>query len=85
VFDLKEADVQLNVPFAGGYIIRSHGLPREDYQPRVPWIQIELNRALYLALPHFDRETLAMDKAYLMRLNEKFGDVMACFAEAVLR
>jgi formiminoglutamase len=41
-FDLPASEVTINRPFAGGYITRTYGS-----QP-LPWIQVELNRALYL-------------------------------------
>lgn len=42
VFDCPQDQVKINDPFQGGYIIRSRK------QSTVPWVQIELNRELYL-------------------------------------
>ncbi len=35
--------VRINDPFRGGYTCRHHGLPGP-----LPWVQFEINRALYL-------------------------------------
>lgn len=43
VFKLDQTDISLNAPFAGGYITRTYGMHE------IRWIQIELNRSLYLA------------------------------------
>ena len=42
VFLFKQNEVMINSPFSGGHIIQTYG-----NQPK-PWIQIELNRCLYL-------------------------------------
>lgn len=44
--DHGTAILQLNRPFSGGHIIKKHS--REG---RLPWIQVEFNRSLYLASP----------------------------------
>lgn len=48
--DLQDHDaaplVTLNDPFKGGYITRKHGTASP-----LPWIQVEINRSLYLANP----------------------------------
>jgi formiminoglutamase len=61
-FEIERADIWLNRPFKGGYITRSHG------GGRLPWIQVELNRSLYLAGPWFDRAHLRVDPARLLDL-----------------
>ncbi len=65
-FDLQEHEVTLNQPFSGGYITRTYG-----GRP-LPWIQVEMNRSLYLSDPWFERATLAMDSHRLMELNRRF-------------
>jgi formiminoglutamase len=74
-FDLPEEEILLNVPFSGGYITRTYGI---STQP-VPWIQIELNRALYLEPPLFDRATLTIDHGRLAELNIRFEQVLRLF------
>ena len=41
--DTFQADVSINDPFKGGYIIRSHA-------KEIPWIQLELSRENYLSV-----------------------------------
>lgn len=48
-FSLPEKEVAINWPFAGGYITRNNGI----YS--LSWVQVDINRALYLEKPWFDR------------------------------
>lgn len=41
-FELRSHEVGRNDPFSGGYIVRHHALGG------LPWLQLEINRALYL-------------------------------------
>ena len=75
-FELQEHEVTLNQPFSGGYITRTYG-----GRP-LPWIQVEMNRSLYLAAPWFERETLAMDSHRLRELNRRFEMALNLFFEA---
>ena len=53
-FGLEKKDVVLNKPFAGGYITRAYG------KGALPWVQVEMNRSLYLSKPwpcFFNHET----------------------------
>jgi len=72
-FSLTEREVSLNQPFPGGYITRMYG-----GQP-IPWVQVEINRALYLAPPWFDRESLSIDPARLQELNQSFERALSYF------
>jgi N-formylglutamate amidohydrolase len=65
-FEVPPEQVALNRPFTGGYIARRHG------RRPLPWIQVEMSRALYLAEPWFDYETRYMDRARLDELRERF-------------
>lgn len=49
--------VSVNSPFSGGYTIQHH-----HRKSGIPWIQIELNRKLYLSPPYFNRQTLEVGK-----------------------
>ncbi|NIR50437.1 N-formylglutamate amidohydrolase, partial [candidate division KSB1 bacterium] len=64
-----------NQPFAGGYISRHYG------QSNVPWAQVELNRALYLSPPWFDRDSLTMDENRLQELKQTFEKTLILFFE----
>ena len=72
-FNLNESDITINKPFAGGLITRIYG-----YRP-LPWIQIEMNRKLYLSEPWFNRNTLEVSKERLMELREKFLNTLNLF------
>jgi N-formylglutamate deformylase len=65
-FDIGRADISLNAPFKGGYITRAHG------PGPTPWIQVEMNRSLYLNEPWFNSDTLAIDPARLAELRDRF-------------
>jgi formiminoglutamase len=64
-FELHESEVAINRPFAGGFITRNYG------NHPLPWIQIEMNRKLYLREPHFNPETLEISKAKTEDLNRR--------------
>jgi formiminoglutamase len=65
-FDLDPHEVRLNDPFKEGRIVRSHGMGR------IPWVQVEMNRALYLDRPWFDEEQLTIDSDRLTDLRTRF-------------
>jgi formiminoglutamase len=75
VFDLESAEVTLNDPFAGGYITRTYG-----NQP-IPWVQIEMNRKLYLRPPWFDKDTLKVDPQRLAFLRDCMRQALMLFHE----
>ena len=72
-FDLKEKDVVMNKPFAGGYITRTYG------EGALPWMQVEMNRSLYLSEPWFDAQTLTVQPQRLQALNQCFRKTLALF------
>jgi formiminoglutamase len=64
--------VAINDPFAGRYISQYH-----YERSGIPWIQIEINRKLYLNEAYFDPERLRVDKRVIRELREKiFGAIM---------
>lgn len=75
VFELEPREVTLNDPFAGGYITRTYG-----HNP-IPWIQIEMNRKLYLNPPWFNDETLTVDPQRLAFLRERMRQALIRFYE----
>ncbi|MFC1608358.1 N-formylglutamate amidohydrolase, partial [Candidatus Latescibacterota bacterium] len=66
-------NIEINKPFSGGYITRNYGM-----KP-VPWIQIEMNRSMYLSPPWFDRDLLSIDTTRLKKLNKKIREVFNMF------
>lgn len=65
-FDCELTDVRLNQPFKGGYITRSRG------RGEVPWVQVEMNRSLYLDANWFQRDTLEVERGRLKHLRDCF-------------
>jgi N-formylglutamate deformylase len=72
-FDLGPAEVAINRPFSGGYITRTYG------QNPLPWIQIEMNRRLYLSPPWFNQQGLSVTKQRLEELNRSFEAALRLF------
>lgn len=72
-FSLKDDEVTINRPFPGGYITQRYG------GQFIPWIQVELNRVLYLKAPYFDRDTLSVDMARVKKLNRMFEEALRLF------
>jgi N-formylglutamate deformylase len=75
-FSLKK-EVAINNPFSGGFISNAH-----YWHKGIPWIQIEINRALYepaSALDHSYRN--ALSKA--TELREKIWEVLTVFWDRV--
>jgi len=70
-FELEESEVTINKPFAGGFITRTYGMRA------IPWIQVEMNRDLYLSPLWFDPVTRDIDKERLKYLKN-------CFQKAVI-
>jgi len=65
-FDCPRDQVLLNRPFRGGYITLRHG------GHPLPWVQVEMNRSLYLTPPWFDSATRSVDPARLADLRGRF-------------
>lgn len=73
-----EGDITINNPFTGGYISRYH-----YRMSSVPWIQIELNRKLYLSGPYFDEKHLRVDRERTTELREKVFSAMERFWKTI--
>lgn len=72
-FELLDTDVAVNRPFAGGYITRHYG------NNPIPWIQVEMNRKLYLKECWFDPETGTTSSARTADLNRRFSKTLTAF------
>lgn len=66
IFKLDENQVTINNPFAGGFITRNYG------NSPLPWIQVEMNRSLYLTSEYFDPDNLTVNEERLGELRNKF-------------
>ena len=64
------------IMFAGGYITRTYG------EGALPWMQVEMNRSLYLSEPWFDAATLTVQPQRLEDLNQKFRKTLALFFQS---
>jgi len=76
-FNVSKTDVQINHPFHGGFITARHGL-----NP-VPFIQVEINRALYLTRPWFDKQRLQVDPKRISWLRECFHGALSLFFKPI--
>lgn len=72
-FELDESSVAINEPFSGGFLTRNYG------NNPLPWIQIEMNRSMYLRQPWFDSETLTISKERTTDLNGRFLRAVTVF------
>jgi formiminoglutamase len=72
-FQLNPYEVTINSPFAGGFITRTYGM-----QP-IPWIQVEINRNLYLSPPWFNSKNQEMDSHRLSKLRDCFKQAVESF------
>ncbi|MCV0392574.1 MAG: N-formylglutamate amidohydrolase [Nitrosopumilus sp.] len=72
-FSIKRDDISLNDPFHGGHITKTYG------NNPIPWIQVEMNRSLYLSEPWFDDRTLKTDNSHLEKLNHSFEKSIMLF------
>lgn len=72
-FGIGSGDVSINRPFKGGHITKSFG------NNPLPWIQVEMNRELYLDPKWFDRDSLRVSPGRLAELNRMFGEALVRF------
>lgn len=73
VFTLPPDQVMLNDPFAGGFITRTYG------DDPIPWIQIEINRSLYLQPPWYDPSALTISLDRLAELGNLITQTLTRF------
>lgn len=65
-FDVDRTMIWTNTPFQGGHITRTYGM-----NPH-PWIQIEINRSMYLSEEWFNDGTLQCSESRIRTLNQMF-------------
>jgi len=79
-FGIPREHIHLNDPFRGGHITEWFGA---RHGPAIPWVQVEMNRMLYLDAQWFDRASMKMtDRTRLAELNRMFRDSLARFFAA---
>jgi formiminoglutamase len=72
-FSIESDDVTINQPFSGGYITRTYG------DNPIPWIQVEINRSLYLHSNWFDRKKLTISQVRIDELKAMFEAALLGF------
>ena len=75
-FSVNVDEISLNDPFHGGHITKTYG------NNPIPWIQIEMNRSMYLSKEWFNHDTLTIDKKRLRDLNQMFHDAISQFCSS---
>ncbi len=75
-FKVPRSTVTLNQPFRGGYIIRT-GF--DAARPELPWIQVELNRSLYMEQAGIGEEGPSASQVRLRELNWCFNRALTQF------
>ena len=78
-FDLRTDQITLNEPFSGGYITRAYG------RHPIPWIQIEINRSLYLQPPWYDPGILTISPERLTNLRTLITQTLTHFHTLLAR
>lgn len=70
----NEGEITINNPFLGGYISQVH------YGRRgIPWIQIEINRTLYLNEAHLEPSEIMVKEEIIRALQEKIAHAIIRF------
>jgi formiminoglutamase len=72
-FSLNTKEISINKPFAGGYITRTYG------EHSIPWIQVELNRILYLDQSSVHKKNIVKDSTRIKEIHQKFEHAMRLF------
>ena len=77
-FPVDIEDIALNDPFLGGHITRTYG------NNPIPWIQIEMNRDMYLSKQWFDFHLMTVDAKRLSELNGMFENALTMFCDRLI-
>ena len=72
-FEIDRNEILLNNPFLGGYITKTYG------NNPIPWIQIEMNKKLYLTDPWFEKDSLTLNGSHYKKLNKQFEQSLNLF------
>ncbi len=74
-YSIDRKEISLNDPFHGGHITKTYG------NNPIPWIQVEMNRDLYLSGEWFDQNTLKINEDRLRELNRMFENALISFCD----
>ena len=72
-FGLAENEVRVNDPFTGGHLIRTFG------NRPAPWVQVDINRKMFLTEPWYDHQAMTVDMERIAWLNKGFTHGVASF------
>jgi N-formylglutamate deformylase len=75
----SEGIVAINSPFSGGHTSKYH-----YHNTGVPWIQIELNRKLYLPSDYCDAERMYIKESKVKELRKQIFSVLQDFLQQVI-
>lgn len=77
-FNIGDLDLAINQPIETGYIVKKYG------NKPTPFVQLLINRSLYLNEPWFDPSNLQIQSEKLKELNQKFHRSLELFAKVVM-
>ncbi|MBD3321148.1 MAG: N-formylglutamate amidohydrolase [Chitinivibrionales bacterium] len=72
-FSINEEDINVNDTFSGGYIVQTYG------NNPIPWVQIELNRNLYLEKPAGPDGAVSKNTRKIAECRRKFQSALEMF------
>lgn len=76
-FSVDKNEINFNDPFKGGYITKTYG------NNPIPWVQIEMNRDLYLSEKWFDKQSLTIKNERLQELNKMFKKTVVSMTKKI--
>jgi N-formylglutamate amidohydrolase len=77
-FNINDMDVAINKPNDGGFITKKYG------NAPIPFIQMSINKSLYLQESYFDERQLKVKKTRIDDLKDRFYNSLKLFAKVVL-
>lgn len=75
-YNISRESIRLNDPFRGGHITKTYG------NNPVPWIQVEMNRSMYLSGEWFDSRIMECSGSRLEDLRRMFGEALESYFAA---
>lgn len=76
-YGISRASVRFNDPFLGGHITKTYG------NNPLPWIQVEMNRSMYLSGEWFDHDTMECQQSRLSELRLMFEEALRAYFKSV--
>ncbi len=76
-YGIHRTSVRLNDPFLGGHITKTYG------NNPLPWIQVEMNRSMYISGEWFDHDTMECRQSRLRDLRLMFEEALRAYFRSV--